>query len=378
MTNTARLPIALVMSSFEPGGTERQMIELVRRLDRSKWDVHVACLRTHGRWFHRVAEAARCETFPIASLKRLSTLDRLRDFAQWCRERRLAVVHACDMPSNIFGLTGAALARVPVRVGTRREIIAGRSFTELSMQRAAYTLAHVIVANARAAAERLRVEHVPAGKIVVIPNGLETPHGTGRTRRAPLRRVVMVANLRAEKGHGVLIEAAARVVAAIPDATFAVVGGGPERARLEALVRELGVADAFTFAGHVDNVWAHLEAADIFVLPSTSEAFPNSVLEAMAAGLPVVASTVGGIPEMVRDGVTGRLVPPRDSGRLAECLLAIMLEPGAAIQMGNAARADVASRFSFDRMVAGFERVYLAQLAHKGVALAASGALAVS
>ena len=378
MPHTARLPIAFVMSSFEPGGTERQMIELVRRLDHSKWDVHVACLRSDGRWMHRVAEAACCRAFPITSFKRFSTLERLRDFGHWCRDRQFAVVHACDMTSNIFGLTGAALAGVPIRIGTRREITAGRSSTELAAQRAAYACAHVVVANAQAAADRLRLERVPAARIVVIPNGLDTSRTTSRPRTPPLRRIVMVANLRPEKGHGVLIDAAVRLLAVSPDATFALVGGGHERARLEERVRNLGLAEAFTFHGHVEDVPAHLDRADIFVLPSTSEAFPNSVLEAMAAALPVVASRVGGIPEMIRDGATGRLVPPGDSRALAECLLDLMRAPAEAIRLGVAARADVAARFSFDRMVAGFERVYLAQLARKGVAPAVGSALAVS
>ncbi|HEX4346654.1 MAG TPA: glycosyltransferase [Vicinamibacterales bacterium] len=378
MPDTARLPIAFVMSSFEPGGTERQMMELVRRIDRSRWDVHVACLRTGGRWFDRVASVAFCKTFPISSFRHVSTFDRLRDFAHWCSDTRVAVVHACDTPSNIFGLTGAALARVPVRIGTRRDVNPGRSTTELALQRAAYSCAHLVVANARAAAERLRFERVPAGKIVVVPNGLDTSRVSTRARLAPLRRVVTVANLRPEKGHDVLVEAAADVVRVFPDATFALAGDGPERARLERLVRDRGLAGAFTFHGHVENVSAHLDAADIFVLPSTSEAFPNSLLEAMAAGLPVVASDVGGVPEMVSDGQTGHLVPPGDSRALATRLLTLMREPDEALRMGDAGRSAVVSRFSFDRMVAAFERVYVAELARKGVAAALTGELAVS
>lgn len=378
MPNTDRLPIAFVMSSFEPGGTERQMIELVRRLDRSRWDVHVACLRTGGRWFDRVSSVAECAHFPLASLRRPSTFDRLREFVHWCGERRFAVVHACDTPSNIFGLPGAALARVPVRIGTRRDVNPGRSAAQLALQRAAYSFAHVVVANAKAAAERLRFERVPRGHIAVVPNGVDLSQFPARMRTAPLRRVVTVANLRPEKGHDVLIEAAARVLAACADARFVFVGGGTERAALEALARERGVADAVVFEGHAEDVAAALDAADIFVLPSRSEAFPNALLEAMASGVPVVASAVGGILEMVHDGRTGRLVPPGDAPALAASLLAMMRDPESAIRMGAAAGADVRARFSFDRMVAGFERIYLTELARRGVAPAAAHRLAVS
>jgi glycosyltransferase involved in cell wall biosynthesis len=369
--------MAFVMSSFEPGGTERQMIELIRRIDRSKWDVHVACLRSGGRWFKRVAEAAPCETFPISSFKRVSTLDRMRDFSHWCRENQFAVVHTVDTPSNIFGLPGAALAGVPVRIGTRRDVNPGRSTAELAMQRAAYACAHVVVANARAAAERLRFERVPARKIAVVPNGLELRPRAAR-KAARLRQVITVANLRAEKGHDVLIEAARLVSASFPDARFELVGGGPELERLRARVHSLGLDTIVTFSGHTEDVAARLDASDIFVLPSRSEAFPNALLEAMGAGLPVVASAVGGILEMVDDGRTGLLAPAGDARALANRILTLMGSPNLGARLGTAARREVESRFSFERMVAGFERVYLTQLNQRGVTTAPATQAAAS
>jgi L-malate glycosyltransferase len=380
--NTARLgsrplPLAFVMSSFEPGGTERQMIELIRRLDRDRWDVHVACLRARGAWLDRVVQSARCESFPVPSLKRASTLDRLRDFAAWCRDKQFAVVHAVDVLSNVFGLTGAALAHVPVRIGARRDINPGRSAAQTAAQRAAYSCAHVVVANARASAERLRFERVPARKIAVVPNGIDVETFDARALAPPLRRVVSVANLRQEKGHDVLIDAAARVVHCFPDARFDLVGDGPERERLEALVRARGLSRAVVFRGHVENVAAILEQADIFAHPSRTEAFPNALLEAMAAGLPVVASAVGGIPEIIEEGHTGLLVPAGDRQALADRISRLMADGDEGVRIGAAARRAVVARFSFDRMVAGFEHVYLEQLARQGF-LSAPQALAVS
>ncbi len=343
------------------------MIELIRRLDRRRWDVHVACLRTEGTWFEHVASAARCVMFPVSSFKRPRVLSQLRSFVRWCRANRFPIVHTVDITANIFGLPGAALAGVPVRVGTRRELNPGRSAPVLLTQRAAYRCAHVIVANAQAAANQLRLEHVPEHKIAVVPNGLDVGRFTTRRVRRPLRRVVMVANLRPEKGHDVLIDAASHVLARFPEARFQLIGAGREHQRLVALAEACGVSQAISFLGHSETIPEQLAAADVFVLPSRSEALPNAVLEAMAGGLPVVASAVGGILEVIEEGKTGLLVPAGDARALADAVSRLMSDSALATRLGAAARAYVEERYSFDRMVAAFENIYLTQLRHAGI-----------
>jgi glycosyltransferase involved in cell wall biosynthesis len=178
--------------------------------------------------------------------------------------------------------------------------------------------------------------------------------------------VVTVANLRAEKGHDVLIDAAVEVLRRMPAAHFDLVGAGPLLSSLRARAAARGVSGAFSFLGHQDDVAARLGEADMFALPSRSEAFPNAVLEAMAAGLPIVATNVGGIPELIEDGRTGLLVPPEDPMALADRLCRLMADPSLGARLGAAARADVDGRYSFDRMVRGFEQVYLAELGRRG------------
>lgn len=361
------VPIGLVMSSFGPGGTEGQMIELIRRLDRARWDVRVACLRTEGVWLERVVDAAPCAMFPIASFRKPAVLRQLQSFVDWCRDTRLVLVHAVDTAANIFALPAAALAGVPVRVGTRRELDFGRTAIALLTQRGAYGCAHVIVANAQAAADRLGRERVAQRKIAVVPNGLDIERFTPRAVRLPVRRVAMVANLRPEKGHDVLIQAAALILAEFSDARFELIGSGTEQRRLMALADERGVSHAVAFVGHSDAIPERLAAADAFVLPTRSDALPNAVLEAMAAGLPVVATAVGGIVEVIDDGVTGLLVPPGDPRALADALGRLMEDGELATRLGAAGRRHVLGHYSFERMVASFEHIYLTQLKRAGI-----------
>jgi glycosyltransferase involved in cell wall biosynthesis len=376
---TAALPIGFVMPAFDPGGTERQMIELLRRLDPSRWQVHVACLREQGAWLGRVVEAAASVTaFPVRSFKDPGTVSHMRAFARWCSDRRIAVVHTTDLPSNIFGLPAAAWAGVPVRIANRREINPGRTRAELAAQRAAYVCAHRIVANCRAAASQLEGERVPARKIAVVPNGVHRTPAQPREWRPHVRRVIVVANLRPEKGHDVFLTAAATVLRSCPDATFALVGGGPELGALRSQSEALGIAHAVTFHGHCDDVPRRLAAADMFVLPSRSEAFPNALLEAMTAGLPVVATGVGGVLELVAHERTGLLVPPGDPRALADQMQRLMRDTSLATRLGLAARVEVSTRYSFDRMVSSFESIYLAELGRSGVAVTPQSQLAVS
>jgi L-malate glycosyltransferase len=363
-----RVPIAVVLTSFEPGGTEHQMIELVRRLDPARWCVHLACFHARGSWFHRITGAVdSVAEFQVTSFRRPDALAHLWAFSRWCQERRIAIVHTMELYSNVFGLPGAALAGVPVRIGSRRGMNDDRPGL-VALQRAAYSCAHIIVANSRAAAVRLVDEGVPARKIAVIPNGLDVPIRRVRSGERLPRRVTVVANLRPGKGHDTLIDAAVEVLGRHPDATFEIIGDGSERERLIARADERQVRHAFTFAGHRDDVAARLAAADIFAFPSMSEALPNAVLEAMAAGLPIVASRVGGIPELISHGRTGLLVAPGDPAALAANLLRVMNEDGLAARLGEAARVAAEARYSFDRMVTAFDACYTNALGGRPVA----------
>src|SRR4029450_12346242 len=175
---TVNLPpqvsVAVFLTRFDPGGTERQMTELICRLDPSRFTVHVACFEKRGAWLPKVTErAASIAEFPIQGFGRPATLGALVAFARWCRRERITVVQTCDFYANILGLPGAALAGVPVRVGSRRDLNPDKSPAQIRLQRQAYRCATTVVANCPAARGILLDEGLAPASIAVIPNGVE-------------------------------------------------------------------------------------------------------------------------------------------------------------------------------------------------------------
>lgn len=337
------------------------MIELLERLDRRRFRVYPVCFHAAGVWFKRIAEMDEpVALFPIHGFRRPHTTRQLFAFARWCRDKQIRILQTCELYSNIFGLPAGALASIPVRLGSRRGFVEPPGLQRV--QRAAYGAAHRVVANSQAAADRLRTEGVADEKIIVIPNGIDPAVFPPRRYSAHPRRIAVVACLREEKRIDVLIAAAPRILTRYPDAEIVIAGDGTCRDALVAQARELGVSDRVTFLGHRDDVPEVLAGADIFVLPSRSEAFPNSIMEAMASGLPVVASAVGGIPELVVDGRTGRLVPPGKPEALADALLGLLGHPERAADYGRASRQAIERTYSYDRMVAQFEELYASEL----------------
>lgn len=203
------------MARFDPGGTERQMAELIRGLDPARCRPHVACFHPEGAWLPRAAERApSVAAFPISGFAKRSTWRQTVSFARWCPRERIAMVQTCDLYTNIFGLPGAAPAGLPVRIGSRRELNPDAPHGQIRLQRLAYRLATRVVANSPAARAMPIGEGLAPGSIAVIPNGLAPGAFRDRNPRPRIRRVITVANLRPEKSHGLQARATGRAVQA--------------------------------------------------------------------------------------------------------------------------------------------------------------------
>ena len=230
-----------------------------------------------------------------------------------------------------------------------------------------YRLADRVIASGESAKAVLVAAGVPAGKIVAIRPGIDParfhPGVSGRAVREELgvrgRAVGLVANIRGSKGHRFFLDAARAVLRDAPDTRFLIVGDGIGAADIRRLVREMGLDAHVIMTGFRRDIPEVMAALDVLVLPSVkSEASSQVIPQALAVGTPVVATTVGGSPELITDGTTGRLVPPADAGALADAILSLLRDPAAAATMAEAGRALVRARYTLDAVMARTVSVY--------------------
>jgi glycosyltransferase involved in cell wall biosynthesis len=365
--------ILQIVHGFIEGGSERQMIQMVTLLHESeRYGVHVASLSTGG-VLRPLLERLQVPVidFPLTSFYDANMVRQTRRFTAYLKQHRIAIVHSHDFYSNIFGMSGAALARVRGRIASKRETTGTRTLAQRTIERNAFRLAHAVVANAGAVKDHLIEEGVREEKISVIYNGLELTrfnlNGSAgdalsrlnleQVRGRPI--VTMVANFEYRiKDHPMLLRAAQRVIREVPEALFIIAGEGELREETERLAAELGLQDACLFIGRCASVPDLLAASDVCVLSSQAEGFSNSILEYMAAGRAVVATNVGGASEAIVEGETGHLVKAGDDAAMAERLISLLRDPERRAEMGRAGRRVVEQKFSCESRLSHTAALY--------------------
>lgn len=374
------------MDSFALGGTELNAVRTAERLDRSRFELSVVCLRSEGPLKDRMqAAGVPIFPFPIPRLYGAAALLQGWRLLRFLRQSRTDIFHAHDIYSNIFGVPWARAAGVRV-IASRRWWMEANRRSQIIANRHTLRLAHRVLGNSPGIGALLGSrEGVAADRIVIVPNFLDEaafdpPSAEARSDLlAELgishdRRIIgMVANLLPVKDHDSLLRAVALLRPRWPDLALILVGEGVCRDPLTRLARELKVDDLVRFAGrrpHHPNLH-HL--FDISILSSRSEGLSNSILEAMAAGNPVIATDVGATSDAVSDGETGILVPSGEPEQLAAALERLLADPRLAGRMGTAGRERARSRFSADAAISALERVYL-ELAREADSFATSGA----
>ncbi len=296
------------------------------------------------------------------------------DLVRLMRRHRPDMVITRGFNAEMLGALAARIARVPMTVVWKhncgdvkrrhRERVLGPAITRMSDAFLGVAFGQVPYL--------VNELGIPGAKIRVIHNGVDpaeySPDGRRTARAEPVAAelgiapdddvVGILAVLRTEKDHATFLRAGRLVVDAHPSAKLLVVGDGPLRPELERLAAELGLGDRVVFAGMRSDVDVMLRLIDVAVLSSyTIECFPFAILEAMTAGLPAVCTSIGGLPEMVEDGETGHLVPPRDPRGLAEAILRVLADPERRIAMGDAGRRRLEAHFTLERSVAETQRV---------------------
>ena len=349
------------------GGTERALLQVLAGLDRSRWRP-VLLHRPESGLAPLLQEARHLgvELRTVPQLRGAQGWARLPALVQQIRRERAAVFHAhltwplaCRM-----GLLGAALARVPAVVATAQLFVdlPPSGWTTMQHRVVSASVDRYLAVSRQVAAQLRERFGVRADKITQVPNAVALdrfPRAVSPARARPAdpavpHTVLTVARLDPQKGLHHLVAAAALV----PEARVMVVGEGPERRALETKIAHLGLGDRVHLLGFRSDVPDLLAGSDLFVLPSLFEGLPLSILEAMAAGKPVVATAIGGNDEAVVDGATGLLVPPGDPRALADAIRALLRDPERRRRLGEAGRRRAEAEFSATAMVRRVAAVY--------------------
>ena len=349
-------------ASLGLGGQELRILAETRWLQDHGWRALVACQPGSG--LLAEAQAAGVEAVAVrmrgaADLAGFWTLRRLMT------ARAVSLVHTHSSTDSWLGALAARSLRLPV-VRSRHVSIAIR-------RALVYRLADRIVTSGEAVRALVVAAGIPPERVVAIPPGVDTTRFHGAVSGAAVRHelrlgageplVGLVANIRGSKGHNVFLEAAREILAAAPRARFLIVGDGVGYEEVRRRVSALGLGEGVTMTGFRRDIPEVMAALDVLVLPSIrSEATSQVIPQALAVGTPVVATTVGGSPELVRDGETGRLVPPDDAHALAGAVLDILRDPARARTLARAGQAAVTARHTLDLSMARTAAVYRALL----------------
>jgi L-malate glycosyltransferase len=358
------IPVLLMVGTLGPGGTERQTVEIAKNLDRSRFTPHMACTDASGFRARELRDAGvPILELPLRSLLSRSYLASAGILRAYLRTHKIRLVHSFDFGTAIFAAPLCRLWGGTVVLASQR----GHRETFPPKYRKLLKLsdltAHGFVANCEAMRRHL-VEDcgISKQKVRVCYNGIDLDRFPARVFPQPSERVPLtgtVALLRPEKGIEMLLEGFAALHKRKPAARLRIIGSGPLEESLKEHSRTLfGNAAVCSFEPATDEVSARLHELDIFVLPSLSEAFSNSLMEAMACGCAVAASRTGGNPELVKDGETGLLFNPGDAADLADKLARLLENPVLRRSVAEAGQSFLRGRFSMQESTRKMEQIY--------------------
>lgn len=348
--------------------------QLAKWHDGSRFRMIFATLKPIAPWLQDLMHAHGVETLSVGCRSRPSYAAGAIRLARFLRARYVSVLHTHLFEPSVVGMLAGVLARTPRRVITRHYSDYHTRIHKrghVLLDRGCTRLAHAVIAVSDHTARHLiEIEHAPRHKIEVIVNGIDFDRvrASGPDVRSRVRAefagdaaylLLIAARLHPEKGYAYLFNALPQISRGVGKPVRLLVAGvGPYEAEYRRQVGSLGCGEMVRFLGFRDDVADLMTAADLVLLPSVAEAFGLAAAEALYLGVPVVATRVGGLPEIVSDGVGGVLVPPADSASLAEAVIRLLLDDRQRIKMMGAGRAKVVERFRFEDMVRRYEQLY--------------------
>jgi L-malate glycosyltransferase len=381
-----KIKVLKFLTHFGVGGTERQFVYTTSGLDRSRFDVRVACLAKIGPFMKDVeALQVPISVYPTHSLYSYQTLRRQVQFAREIRREGIQVVHAYGFYPNLFAILPARLGTRSVTIASVRDmgVFTDRHKIKGMSQAFACRFADCIIANSNAVRGWLMRQGLGGQDIRVVPNGIPIPPTRSQAESSPVRKefnldpecplIAVVGRLVRTKGLEFFLEAAVSIATRFPSVRFLIVGDScaepAYRVELENRAKELNLSGKMIFTGQRSDVPQIMREIDISVLPSLSESFSNTLLESMANGLPVIATNVGGNPELVSDGIDGILIPPKDPAALTRAAVQLLESSALAHRLGKAAREKVVREYSLESLLRRTEDLYISLLERRGLYL---------
>lgn len=363
-----------LINNFDIGGTERQAVELLKRIDLSRFDVRLAVLRSGGALYDEIRELfPDTLEFPFHTFYGAGARRQILRLRNILIEEGVDILHAHDFYAGVTGVLATRFTSTKIIVGQRHLKLSDRRIHHWGryvMNR----LADRVLVNA----ELIRDHVIASGsagadRVVLVRNGVDAktaPVDEGQRARiharlcrelgldSKTRLIGVVGNLRPVKGHRYLLGAMVKVLQAYPNVHLLLIGEGPLREEIEEEAQTLKIDSNVHLLGHRTDAADLMPAFEMVALASLHEGMPNVVMEAMTRGVAVVATAVGGIPELVEDGKTGCLVPSRDSGALAEAIIAVLGDDRYRHDLGSKGREFIMAKFSMGLMVEAVERLY--------------------
>jgi len=376
-----RIEVLFITVGMDVGGTERMLVSILKNIDREKYDVSLCCLEREGQ-LHTEIEKENieiiCLNLPKKPLLFSAFLHFLAIFRIYAilKRKEIKIVHSFLPRANIISRIAGYMAGVPIVISSNRTSQIRKRYY-LLLDWLTSPLVDKITAVSNAVGKyTIKKMKMKRDKIAVIENGidfknLEIEHyrkeDWGINSNTDV--IGIVGRLVPVKGHKCFLRAAQIIKRESPHVKFFIVGDGPERERLKQMVRDLDLIDNIVFTGMVQNIFKFMKIFDILVSCSLWEGMSNSILEAMAMGKPVVATQVGGTPEIVIDGVNGFLVPPKDACLLASKVLILLRDRELCQRMGESGRIIVKERFDIKHTIRKMEDMYNNLLIEKGVSV---------
>ncbi len=352
-----------LIGSFHQGGSERQAVQLARLLrEDGTHNIFLASLNNEGILRDEAERIGFTEIpeFRLTSFYDLNFARQLQKCVRFLKQNKIQIVHTHDFYTNVFGISAALLAGVPVKIASKRETGGMRSKLQKTIEKKIFKTADAVVVNAVAVKNYLTGEGVSPQKIEIIYNGIDLerliPQETNRQKicvelslpnKENIKFVTLVANLRHDvKNQLMFLRVAQRLHEKFPDAHFMLAGEGELKNDLENLAKDFGIAENTHFIGRCTKIPELLSVSFAGVLTSRAEGFSNSILEYMAAKLPVVATSVGGASEAIIEGETGFLVESNDDETMANRLTELLQNSEKTKKMGELGRKTVEENFS--------------------------------